>query len=335
MSIYRQSLEKTIEKWQQEANRDSTDNFKYEDFLDDLLFQADMRFSDYKQYPEDGPFAYRLKKWLDNIDDVAEKKIMFRMLRWLVFIDNKQMQSLYRDSYRSKVVPWIEKEMNRDDFLATDYHHKLLNLLRQYHFCSVTESFNVSFFKQVNSLGGLPKMDVLGEQKRIVHERIREVVASKKKKGLVIFEDMVGTGNQAAKVLREIVRVAPTKWRNLFIPLIIMHSGLQRLKDEKIKGFEIEPVLVIKETACIRPEVQQNEPSEFKYARSLVKRTAHKVITKLHQYDDVPKDAFGYEQSGALVVTSHNAPNNTLPLIHHRAPAWNPLFRRVHHKKDE
>ncbi len=335
MSIYRQSLVKTVARWQQEADRDQTDNFKYNDFLDDLLYQADMRFSDYKQYPEDGPFTYRLKKWIDNLYDDNEKKAMFRMLRWLVFVDNKQMQSLYRDAYRSKVVPWIENKMKKNDLLAIDYQHTLLRFLREYYFCSVTESFNVSFFKQVNSLGGLPKMDVLGEHKRIVRERIKEMIANKKKKGIVLFEDMVGTGNQAVSVLREIKKVSPTKWRILFVPLIIMNSGLKRLRDEKITGIEIEPVLVVKENACVQPEAQAEEPPEFKYSRSLVKKTAPKVVIKLHPYDDVPKDAFGYEKSGALVVTSHNTPNNTLPLIHHRAPFWYPLFRRVHHKKDE
>jgi hypothetical protein len=51
--------------------------------------------------------------------------------------------------------------------------------------------------------------------------------------------------------------------------------------------------------------------------------------------DDPPTHAFGFERCGSLVVTFHNTPNNTLPLIHHKSDRWEPLFRRIHHAKED
>ena len=336
MSSVRQELEKTVSNWQKQADRDDADQFKYRDHLDDLLFQADIRFRDYVQFDVDGPFPFRLKKWLDHVKENREQKALFRLLRWLIFIDHKQMQSLYRDAYRTKVVEWIsERYMSREDLLAADYHCRLLGMLRQFLFCSITESFNVSFFKQVNSLVGLPKLEILSERKNAARRRVEQWALNPKKQGLIVFEDMVGTGNQASKVLAEIAKVFPAKWRCLFIPLIVLPSGLKRLNNANIARLDIWPVLVVPEHACIQPRFRAGEADEFQYTRSLIKSTGPRVLERLHEHDDTPRHAFGYEGSGALVVTSHNTPNNTLPLIHHRAPDWAPLFRRVHHLKDD
>ena len=153
MSSTRQALYKLIEKWQNAANKDDTEQFKYRALLDDLFDQIDMRFNDYVQFDIDGPFPYRLKKWLENLKDEHDQKTLFRSLNWLFFIDKKQMQSLYRDSFRSKIELWIiSNYLQTDDLFATDYYRKILGILRSLYFCSITESFSVSYFKQVNSL---------------------------------------------------------------------------------------------------------------------------------------------------------------------------------------
>jgi hypothetical protein len=333
MDMYRHELHQIVEKWQKDSDRNSTSQFAYKDLLDDLLYHADMRYKDYKQFQEDGPFIYRLKKWIDNFDDENDKKYGFQLLQWLIFIDDKQVQSLYRDAYRSKVVPWITyRTFKIHDFLAPDYQHKLIKLLRNYKLCSITESFNLPFFKQINSLVGLPKMEVIGENRNIIRQKVK-MWTKEKINGLIIFEDIVGTGKQALRVLREVIENCPKSWDNLFIPLIVLTDGASRMVNAKMKQIHIDPVLIIPATCCLKNLPETDEPTEFKGIRSIVKKYTSRVNESLHPYDDAPLDPFGYENSGSVIVTSHNTPNNTLPLIHHRAPDWLPLFRRVHHKK--
>jgi len=185
------------------------------------------------------------------------------------------------------------------------------------------------------TLVGIPKMEILGENLDIVEEKIDSMVLNTNKQGIVFLEDMVGTGNQAKKVLEIVSKKIPDNWKCLFVPLITLHSGYNRLIKASLKNFDIDPVLKIDDNKCIKSKFKNGEPVEFNCLRGLIIKTKSKVCEKFHEFDDSPKDAFGYESSGAFVVTSHNTPNNTIPIIHHRAPDWFPIFRRVHHLKDE
>ena len=106
------------------------------------------------------------------------------------------------------------------------------------------------------------------------------------------------------------------------------------LKDQSVSRFTISPILEVSSGTCLGDGESAVEPPEFAAIRALVKATASRVLAPFDADDDPPKDAFGYKSSGAMLVTCHNCPNNTLPMIHHRAPKWNPLFRRIHHSKD-
>lgn len=205
--------------------------------------------------------------------------------------------------------------------------------MNQYLLLSITESFGFSDFLHINDLHGLSKPFILGEKKEKVEDILP--VPNSRRKGFIILEDFVGTGDQASGVLAEVRRHTPSEWRIIFVPLIILEQGLTTLANgHELADITIEPVLIIPNTACVREMPATEEPPEFKHIRALVKLTAKNVLERLGSHDDPPKDPFGYKGSGALVVTCHNTPNNTLPLIHHRAPDWNPLFRRVHHSKD-
>lgn len=331
----RQELLSMVRRWQEQANHDEADPFKYTAMLYDLLRQADVRFSDYEQFAlYEGPFCVRLLNWLKNVRSEDQRKCLFRLTRYLTFVDETQIKSLHRDAFRRVVLPWLTRdEFTRDDFLSPLLNERVVAELKKYHICSVTESFNVALFKQVNSLQGIPKMDILGEKLPRVRHNLAALVSDSSKKGIIILEDMVGTGKQAGSVLSEVQKQIPDAWRCLFVPLIIQDLGLRKLRRKRLPQFEICAVLDIAANRCIRDEPVDGEPSEFPEFRGLIKRTAARVTERFNEYDDPPKDPFGYEGSGALLVTSHNVPNNTLPLIHHRAPDWVPLFRRVHHAK--
>jgi hypothetical protein len=146
------------------------------------------------------------------------------------------------------------------------------------------------------------------------------------------MEDFVGTGKQAAKVLEKLRATVPESWQILFVPLILLERGVPRLR--ALDGVELAPVLVVPEKNCIAREPKSEESRDISRVRALIAQTASDVRERLDEFDDPPTDEFGYGGCGALIVTSHNAPNNTLPMVHHKSPRWNPLFRRLHHSKD-
>ena len=330
-STVREDLYRLVVGWEAQT-RDTRDHSQHRLLLDQVLFHADTRFNDYVQYQEEGVFPVRLKKWLECVDTDAEKQTLLRLLSSLLFVDRLQMQALRRDAYRRIIVPWIRQgELTIQDVFGADYNARLVSLLKQYALYSITESFNFPEFINVNSLAGLKKPIILGE---VSKSKVASLMPDPHAeiKGLIFFEDFVGTGDQAGRLLMEARRVSPSQWRMLFVPLIILEKGLNTLKTKLgPSGIEFSPVFTVPESHCVKEAAVDGEPQEFASFRALAMSTRERVLQRLGEGDDPPKNPFGYLGSGALVVTCHNTPNNTLPLIHHRAPQWFALFRRVHY----
>lgn len=328
-------LYELIHKWEEDARSDPRDKSSFGAVLDEILFHANIRFHDYIQYRDEGEFSFRLKKWLDNVSNDRDKKILFKLLPYIMFIDRPQMLSLHRDAYRRIIIPWVSiSRLHASDILSINYENKVYSLLREYQLLSITQSFDNPDFLNANNLTGLPKPIILGEDKNKVSAMLPKYDESLK--GLILFEDFVGTGKTARNVVIEVINHINPKWRLLFIPLIILERGLTLLNNEReLSGrVTIEPVLVISNNSCIQKDAYRGEPDEFRYVRALVKSTAKKVLERYGDHDDPPDNPFGYKGSGALLVTCHNTPNNSLPLIYHRSPSWFALFRRIHHSKD-
>jgi len=330
-------LRRLVTGWQMRAIQHGGDDFAYIDTLDELLYFGECRFIDYVQFGDTGSFAVHLKDWLGNLDTEEEKKLLFKLLGWLTFVDKKQMQALYQDAFSRIVYPWIMMgRATRDDYMSPRHDIGVLERLRPYHFLSITLSFNLPEFERANNLQGLPEMRVLGEDEEVAQVVVQRLATTRDHgSGLIILEDFVGTGNQVKRVLSGIRDYVNEDWRCLFVPLIMLQSGMQNIEDlrREFPSLRVEPVLVIPDSHCVKETPMPDEPKEFIHFRSLVRNTARRVIQPLDASDDPPTNPFGYEGSGALVVTCHNAPNNTLPILHHHAPRWKPLFQRIHHAR--
>ena len=192
------------------------------------------------------------------------------------------------------------------------------------------ESCDLGLLLKANDLSGLARPIVLGPT---VDHAVAEIarLCTRPLDGLVICEDIIGTGRQAGRILKAVETNAPVEWMLMFVPLIAFEAGLRNIQNNYARRSTVQPVVVLPEKQCLRREPLAHEPQLFKAIRGIVKKTTQLVLEPNDSLDDPPKDPFGYENSGGLLVTCHNSPNNSLPLIHHKAPMWNPLFRRLHH----
>lgn len=330
----RERLGQLAYSWEEAARSSVRDYYPYLSALGEILFHADLRYCEYIQFQDEGEFSARLIRWLDNVASATEKQGLFRLLMRLTFIDQRQMRSLCREAYKKVVVPWVTRNWSSPaEFLAEDYELQVRSQLSQHLLCSITESFNWDDFLHVNDLLGLRKPRVLSEGPRRIRSALPQDFQSVK--GLIVLEDFVGTGHQASGVLAQLRANTPNDVGILFVPLIILEEGLETLMNSlETSEFTLDPTLVIQKDRCLRATPQQGEPQEFPCIRAVVTSTAQRVCREHGKHDDPPENAFGYGESGSLLVTKHNTPNNTLPLIHHRAPQWSPLFRRLHHSKD-
>jgi len=328
----REDLHRLIDSW--EESLDARDVLPYRTLLEEFFFHAELRYHDYLQFRGDGSLYGRLLDIMQQLGEVRLQKAFLEITAALTFIDRSQMLSLHRDAFRRVIAPWIQSgSLSAAQMLSPGYDTRLLSVLKSFSLFSITESFGFGDFLHVNDLSGVRRPRILGEDRSAVAPLIGRL--SPKSKGIIVLEDFVGTGTQATGVLLELVSNLPKSKRILFVPLIILEEGVQNLRTRlRAHGITIRPVLVIPQSACLQESPSKGEPNEYSRLRSLVKSTARRVMAPLDDLDDCPSCAFGYKGSGALVVTYYNTPNNTLPLIHHRAPNWIPLFRRVHHSKD-
>lgn len=321
-------LYQIAKRWQIEAWEDPPSHYPYISLIEDLVFHEEFRFPDYIAFEKDGPFFFRLRAWIGNLTSEKKQQALLQLLDHLMFFDSSQMRALYRDAFRRILIPWLcQKQMTILDHLAADIDQQIHGLLSNCALFCITESFQFDLFLKTNDLLGLSKPRILTEDPDFA----RQLVSTYKQKQIIVFEDFVGTGNQASRIL-EIVKTVAHKSQIIFVPLLILESGLTKLGSLASPKFTIEPVLTIPASACLTSRSHPKEPKEFSLIRGLVRDTAEIVTAPFGKHDDIPKSAFGYEDSGALVVTCHNSPNNTLPLIHHEAPLWRALFRRLHHR---
>lgn len=324
-------LYRTVREWQSSA-RDARDAYPYITLLDELSFQADLRFGDYVQYQQTGSFLIRLEQWLANTPAPREQQTLLRLLEHLIFIDDSQMTALYRDAFRRVIDPWLtDGAVSISDMLVPDYPERQRALLAGYQIASITESCNVGLLLKASDLHGMSRPEILGPNERRALAILDTFPSDLS--GCVICEDIVGTGKQAGKILSAVEARAPAHWRLLFVPLIAFEDGVNNLRNKYAKRTTIRPLVVLPRRQCLRKNPEPEEPHVFKVARGVVKNTARRVLEPADRFDDPPRNPFGYEGTGGIIVTCHNAPNNTLPLIHHKAPSWSPLFRRLHHKE--
>ena len=331
-------IHEMVRTWERDDAEKGEEPYPYDRVVREALFHGDMRYDECEHFRGDGEFPTRLLRWLSNAADERHRRALTRLLPLLLFVDERQMASLHKDVYRRVIVPWVweQEQLTAEDLLSPDYDASILaSLTQRYRLFYVTESFRITDFYNANGLVGVPKATMLGEDPVEAAKR----VAAVKKPGIdraIVFEDFVGSGKQAGAVLREVARATPEFHHLLFAPLIALEAGIDSVfrglsRQDPLSRFDVVPGLVIPRGRCLAEAGEVGEPKDFPILRTLVRQTATRVLEADGALDDPPKDAFGYGGCGALVVTFHNVPNNTLPLVHHRAPDWQPLFRRVHH----
>ena len=323
----RNQLYEMILEWENSPGPGELPSFHAQ--LDELLFHADTRFHEYEQFGEDGEYPQRLLGWMQQLANDGERRALFEVARRICFLDRKQTQALYREALRGPIARWLSSGFDISDWVAHDFYDKVIASLRSYAIFSITESFSALDFYSANSLDGGPRVYPLGENLdlavTVAETRLRD------KAGLVILEDFVGSGNQAMRVLDAVLPSAQIP--ALFVPLVVHPGGLEKLDRlaSDHPSLTIDPVFVIEREGCVCSVSQTGEPESFAAIRAVVSATEARVMEVAGGAIPIPRNPFGFGGCGALLVSYRNSPNNTLALIHHQAPTWSALFRRVDH----
>lgn len=319
--------------------------------LDNLRFLERVKFTPYvptlySRRP--ASFEERFHRWLKNPNLApAQQRDLFEFAYRIAFFSFDDFTAMFQSAFSGPISRWCMSQAGlRLDQL--DWQARLdEERFNKTWFCPVTDSLLISVFHHVNGIEGKDRKPAFRElmhfgdetedsQKNKIHKHIR----AKGYARIILLEDFVGTGSQSLKTIEWTVRTL--RLPVLFCPMIIASEGADKFRALKAKldletngnpplpDFAFEPILEL-DRDCFVHHVETDQESLFGRIRSL----AEEIHVRLSEAQKHCKDGpLGYwnedsPQKGAAVVMFSNTPNNSLPLIHHGADQWSPLFPRV------
>lgn len=321
---------------QQEADPETRSTFAYGELLMEIRQHGRFRFRQYQPALYAAPtFEERLHSWLFNecLND-EDRKVLIQLLPQVQFIDRDEEAALHRAAFRGPVARWLTDQFHLDIF-AQDYRRHFFAACQRTWFCPLTDSMNIGLFHHLNQLPGHSLRPTLrdlvklaapsGKSRRAVRRLLLEHIRIKKFERLVVLEDFVGTGKQAAEAIEFLCLELRAAVPMLFVPLLITPSGEKRLRDVegKFEGdLSVIPVSVIPQGEFVPSMVKRGE----RVPDSVVVR---RLVRKIGNRACFVGSPFGFGGTGGLLVQYSNCPNTTLRPLWTETPKWTPLFPRV------
>lgn len=322
-------IEKKVFDWNQSSDNKFSELNRKINHLEKRLF--------YDYEPNLGPksnFLARLNMWLNNLEDDADQKALFELVPNLFYVGREEFSVLYREAYHTNFARWAIEIANIDIY-DENSRNALNAVVEETWFCPLTDSLRINQFYHVNTIPG--KMDYRPDWRSLVmfgdDEKIKKYVLDNNIKRIVLLEDFIGNGGQVSKAVSLAIRLFPDM-PLLIIPFIICPKGMKHAEElvSANPNVSISPVIAMPEHNFINEEIKGDSSEFCSQIFELAKKTYAKVSNSNIIEDNTdPYGPFGWRQTGGLIITYSNTPNNTLPLVHNLSDTWYPLFKR--HKR--
>ena len=259
--------------------------------------------------------AEDIRAWLEQLRSKSEQRLMFRILQTLHFYSEDEVRHRVRDAHgivtRGLVDRVAHKQVKRWQSILVSY-------------LDGPGKSGSRFAKLYIDENGMFNDSVVEKSQLLSTVQKREDVQA-----VVFVDDFVGTGRSACDYFDampgEFGQMLKAKGiKCFFVSIVAFSEGLQTLQEHlDNRGFEVRVHACERlgeEDVCFGPKSRtfQLEADRDK-AREIAMSIGRKVCKAA---------PLGFGDSQALVVFSHNCPNNTLPLLTEGAPGWSPLFRR-------
>lgn len=293
-------------------------------------------------------FSERFYTWLTNPGlTSAEQRDLFEFAYHIAFFSFDDFAAMFQSAFSGPISRWCMNQAGLS-MEQPDWQSKLdEERFDRTWFCPVTDSLLISVFHHVNEIEGKNLKPAFRELMQLREENsdksdneIHKHIRTENYQRLVLLEDFVGTGRQTFKTVNWAVRTL--RIPVLFCPMIIAPEGAAKFRDLQstikaeqaatpdLPDFAFMPVFEMSGDCFVHPSENAADPL---FSRICV--LADKIHSRLMETQEHCKEGpLGFwkkksPQKGATVVMFSNTPNNSLPLIHHSAESWSPLFPRV------
>ena len=322
------NMDELVAEW---TSKSGGNLFSFRDKLDLLTLLRDSLFSQYQPFPEKPDYMDRLFSWVSQSSSTKDRKTLFELATWLLFIGQEEMQTLYRSSFTEVVTRWVIDTSNIDitspivndeisQAISTTFFGSIAGMeIGQY--CRQNGIQGQSFrpdFREHRFLGDpISLQNYLSKpgHKHLPYERI------------VAVEDYVGSGQQMSEATELLSKL--TNYPVLLAPILIAPEGVQvgNALAAQYPHISFIPLFPLPSSNAV-PLSPGNSESEF--ISRLRKFLKDNYPSK--QEDNPTQPLYGpcgCGDVGSLVLTYLNCPDNVPPAVHHQSDSWEPLFKRA------
>lgn len=288
-------------------------------------------------------FIQRLAKWVGNVTNEDDQKLIFEYALQISFFSLKDFYSLYLTAFNRIATEWLTRinNLNLTSGVSNYQNNLKYQLFKKTWFCPVTDSMNINEFYKINQISGIgekPPFLTLYKQSHNngnhnpsieqywLNYMLNPDQNQTSLEHIVLLEDFVGSGNQCKPALEW----ALNKFKKpiLFIPLILCPNGSESLKSLETKyagQLTVKPTIQLSRCDLLGPE-RKGHASNWNKAIEM-----ESLVNRIQQTINFKYAPFGYESTGCGISHYKNTPDNSLPLIHDNGYSnlWSPLFPRV------
>lgn len=260
-----------------------------------------------------GATELTILKWLENFD-IEERDDMLELLLYLEFIGANDIFDFYNQLLNMSSI----SSCNENDLM-------IFHPLGEY-----VKSGTAMVYYMKKALRNKPYSYRFATTTRDI-EKIVKATEYTGKKILILFDDILGTGNSAIKYIKDngIKERFYTNHKVSKILIFSLVSAKEARNNIKADFPEIE-VNIANEREAIFSD--KNMVFENKIIRNRIREISYRYGEKLK----IPKseiEPLGYKNSQCMVSFAYGTPNNTLPIIWSDKNGWYPLMPRSTKKR--
>ena len=262
----------------------------------------------------------KIRAWLEQVESHVEQRILFKLLQNIRFINDLEIKEKFYQAHK-----WI------NDKLPTFKKSKKIQRRRDIFVSHIdgagkSGEHYAALYASANEISQTNSIHPSKLEKKLYQ------VGSSEKFGLVIVDDIIGTGNNLMGKLSEFLELFENTKVGTKIPLsiVVLYGTIEG--ERKVRKFIPDSLHNADLEICeiLRGEhIAFNEDLGF-WETEKEKDEAKALLTQLGIRIQKQKP-LGYENQGLLLTFTRNCPNNCLPILHGNGRGdkqWKPLFPR-------